>query len=198
MTEASQIITHIAPLDSEGSRRRRDRHQPLRQQALGLGGRGAEAQFLQLGHLYRRDDARRLQGGERHRRQYEPVRDQRRAVRQAARRQSGLRRHRSGQRVRRAHDPGRICSSRSITPRSRTSRTSRRSSSPTRPSIQAANSACPIPGSSSASAIASRRSRRRPTAGRCCSIPTPTRAASPSCRTRASCSATASNISATR
>ena len=78
-----------------------------RQEVARLGRRGAEAQFLQLGHLYRRDDARGLQEGERHRRQYEPVRHQRRAVRQAARRQPGLRRHRSGQRVRRAHDPGR-------------------------------------------------------------------------------------------
>ena len=98
--------THITPLASEGSRRRRGRHQPHRQEVSRLGGRGAEAQFLQLGHLYRRDDARRLQGGERHRRQYEPVCHQRRAVRQAARRQPRLRRHRSGQRVRPAHDPG--------------------------------------------------------------------------------------------
>ena len=38
----------------------------------------------------------------------------------------------------------------------------------------------------------------RRTAGSGCSIPTPIRAASPSCRMRASCSATASNISASR
>ena len=105
---ARQIFhqTHITPLNSEGSRRRRCRHQPPRQEVSRLGRRGAEAQFLQLGHLYRRDDARGLQRGERHRRQYEPVCHQRRAVRQAARRQSRLRRHRSGQRVCPAHDPG--------------------------------------------------------------------------------------------
>lgn len=39
------------------------------------------------------------------------------------------------------------CSSRSITPRFRTSKTSRRSSSTTRPTIPAANTACRTPGS---------------------------------------------------
>jgi hypothetical protein len=56
--------------------------------------------------------------------------------------------------------------------------------------------ACLTPGWSSASAIASRRSTRCRIAGSGCSIPTPIRAASRSCRMRASCSAIASNISA--
>ena len=74
---------------------------PLGRLALGAGRPG---QRLQLGHLHRRDHARGLHRRDRHRGPLRPVRQQRRAVRQAARGQSGLRRDLPVQRLRRAHD----------------------------------------------------------------------------------------------
>ena len=127
-----------------------------RQRAARPQRRGAEAQPLQLGHLHRRHDPGRLQGGHRHRGEDEPLRHQRRAVRQAAGRQSRLRRHRALQRIRHPHAHRRHARCRSTSPRSRTARTSCRASR-TRRSIPAGATRCPTPGWCWASAIASRR-----------------------------------------
>ena len=67
-------------------------------------GAGRAGQRLQLGHLHRRDHARGLHRGDRHRGPLRSVREQRGGVREAARGQSGLRRDLPVERVRRAHD----------------------------------------------------------------------------------------------
>ena len=68
---------------------------------------GQAGQRLQLGHLYRRDHARRFHRGHRHRGPLRPVCQQRGAVRKAPRGQLRLRRDLPLQQLRRADDRGR-------------------------------------------------------------------------------------------